>query len=105
MIINNLPKSIILNGSIEDKHINSNKLSASVIKLDNNFSVLNDGSLSINIKLLNEKPTTIEDNFIYLVFENNVINSLSNGDKEKINKLIINNNGSKFLSNDGTYKT
>lgn len=105
MIINNLPKSIILNGSIEDKHINSNKLSASVIKLDNNFSVLNDGSLSINIKLLNEKPTTIEDNFIYLVSENNVINSLSNGDKEKINKLIINNNSSKFLSNDGTYKT
>ena len=105
MIINNLPKSIILNGSIEDKHINSNKLSASVIKLDNNFSVLNDGSLSINIKLLNEKPTTIEDNFIYLVFENNVINSLSNGDKEKINKLIINNNGFKFLSNDGAYKT
>lgn len=105
MIINNLPKSIILNGSIEDKHINSNKLSASVIKLDNNFSVLNDGSLSINIKLLNEKPTTIEDNFIYLVFENNVVNSLLNGDKEKINKLIINNNGYKFLSNDGTYKT
>ena len=105
MIINNLPKSIILNGSIEDKHINSNKLSASVIKLDNNFSVLNDGSLSINIKLLNEKPTTIEDNFIYLVSENNIINSLSDGDKEKINKLIINNNGSKFLSNDGTYKT
>ena len=105
MIINNLPKSIILNGSIEDKHINSNKLSASVIKLDNNFSVLNDGSLSINVKLLNEKPTTIEDNFIYLVSENNIINSLSDGDKEKINKLIINNNGSKFLSNDGTYKT
>jgi len=104
MIINSLPKSIILNNSIEDKHI-KNKLSASVLKLDNNFSVLKDGSLSINIKLLSELPNDINNNFIYLISDSNIVYSLKDSEREKINKLIINKDGTQFLSNDGTYKT
>lgn len=104
MIINNLPKSIILNNSIETKHI-KDKLDASVIKLDNNFSVLGDGTLSINIKLLSKIPDNIDDKFIYLISDSNVINSLKENEREKINKLVINKDGTQFLSNDGTYKT
>lgn len=106
MIITNFPKQVLLEDSIETKHISNDKLDANVIKLDSkNFSVLEDGSLSLNIKLVTSAPEDPDSNYIYLVSENNIINSLSDEDKQKIDKLIINQDGTKFLANDGTYKS
>ena len=82
-IITNFPIPI-LDNSIETKHISKNKLSANVIKLNSNyFSILADGTLSLS---------------------NNVSNIITEENKQKLNSIIINGDGEKFLSNDGVYK-
>lgn len=105
MIITNFPKQVILSNNTDNIHILPDETNSYIIKLnDKNFSFSNDGAVSINIKVVDSIPEEIDDNFIYLVSSSNVINSITNEEKEKLNKIVINEDGDKFLSNDGTYK-